>query len=207
MVAKRCSRVQRCVAVGIAVLVLSGSASIRAQESVRQRAYTPLVSAPAHTAEAGHADQPNTIITLGLGPPPNLLVPSSHHKLVRMMWEQSPSFRRQCERIARESMLTVRVHLFAESRAADATTRLVNRPGSGLEANVYLGQPTRVIELFAHELEHVIERLEGIDVGQVARRLPDQVWITGDGIYETRRAIHSGRTVASEVTNARKSRW
>ena len=53
---------------------------------------------------------------------------------------------------------------FAKHVTAAATTQLVHRRGSGLVADLYLAQLDRVVELLAHELEHIVERLEGIDV-------------------------------------------
>ena len=62
-----------------------------------------------------------------------------------------------------------------------ATTRLVHRRGSGIVADLYLAKLDRVVELLAHELEHIVERLEGIDVVQMTRRVPQLVWSTADG--------------------------
>ena len=44
-------------------------------------------------------------------PPPNLIVPSSHDKLVSEMWRRSATFRRQGRRIAEDTGLVVRVHM------------------------------------------------------------------------------------------------
>jgi len=120
------------------------------------------------------------------------------------MWEQSPTFRSQCQRIGRDRTLTVHVHPFRQTRTAAATTHLVQRRGSGLVADLYLSQLDRVVELLAHELEHIIERLDGVDISQLTRRVPRLVWATANGAYETRRAIQSGQTVASEVAMAKK---
>jgi hypothetical protein len=120
------------------------------------------------------------------------------------MWERSRTFRSQCQRIGRERALTVYVHPFPQTRTAGATTRLANRPGSGLVADLYLARLDRFVELLGHELEHIIERVEGIDVSQLTRRVPHLVWTTAAGSYETRRAIYSGQTVASEVALAPK---
>jgi hypothetical protein len=98
----------------------------------------------------------------------------------------------------------VYVHPFPQTRRADAITRLAHRPGSALVADLYLARLDRFVELLAHELEHVIERFEGIDVSQLTRRVPQLVWMTAAGMYETRRAIYSGQTVASEVALAPK---
>jgi hypothetical protein len=120
------------------------------------------------------------------------------------MWEQSPTFRRQCQRIGSDRTLTVQVHPSPQTPTFHATTRLVQRRGSGIVADLYLARLDRVVELLAHELEHIIERVEGIDVSQLTRRVPHLVWATANGTYETSRAIYSGQTVASEVAMAQK---
>ena len=204
MVGLRGSQVHQWVVAGVAVLVLSGDGQVRAQsqESAGRTGYAVLVSVPVHTGEPSDAEPDRTSATSG--PPPNLVVPASHQALVRAMWEQSPTFRRQCQRIGRDRTLTVHLHPFRQTPTAAATTRLVHRRGTGLVADLYLAQLDRVVELLAHELEHIVERLEGIDVGQMTRRVPQLVWSTADGRYETRRAIHSGQTVALEVAMAQK---
>jgi len=204
MVGRRGSRPHQWVGAGLAVLVLGGGEQVRAQlqESAGRNGYTALVTVPVHGGEPGGAEGDGIGPTLG--PPSNLVIPASHRELVRAMWGQSGTFRRQCQRIGRARTLTVNVHTFRQTRTADAITRLVHRPGSGLVADLYLAQLDRIVELLAHELEHIIERLEGIDVGQLSRRVPHLVWSTADGSYETRRAIHSGQTVASEVVMAQK---
>jgi hypothetical protein len=189
------------VMAGVSVLVLSGGEHIRAQsqESAGQRTgYTALVSVPVGESSDPEGDSPAS------GPPPNLVVPASHQKIVRAMWEQSSTFRSQCQRIGRERSLTVHVHLLPQTRQADATTRLTPRPGSGTVADLYLAKLDRFAELLAHELEHIIEHVDGIDLSQLTRRVPQLVWITAAGGYETRRAIHSGQIVASEVALASK---
>ncbi len=202
MVGLRGSQVHQWLVAGGAVLALSGGEQVRAQsqESAVRSGYAALVSL--YTGEPSDAEAGSTAATSG--PPPNLVVPASHQELVRAMWEQSATFRRQCQRIGRDRTLTVHVHPFGQTRTAAATTRLVHRRGSGLVADLYLAQLDRAVELLAHELEHIIERLEGIDVRQLTRRVPHLVWSTADGRYETRRAIYSGQTVASEVAMAQK---
>jgi hypothetical protein len=196
------SQQRRWVVAAVSVLVLSGGENIRAQsqESAGRPGYTALVSVPGPIGESADPQGDSR----ASGPPPNLVVPASHQKMVQTMWEQSPTFRSQCQRIGRERTLTVYVHPFPQTRRADAITRLAHRPGSALVADLYLARLDRFVELLAHELEHVIERFEGIDVSQLTRRVPQLVWVTAAGMYETRRAIYSGQTVASEVALARK---
>ena len=204
MVGLRGSELHPWVVAAVAVLVLSRAESTRAQshESPRRAGYTALVSVPAETGGSGDVDGDTPAATLG--PPPNLMVPPGHRNLVRRMWDQSATFRRQCQRIGAARTLTVHVHAVPRPPTSEARTRLVHRPGSGLVADLYLSQVDRAVELLAHELEHIIERVDGIDLHQMTRRVPDLVWTTSDGMYETRRAIHSGQTVASEVAMARK---
>lgn len=196
-------------AAAAAALTLAGSVVLHGQsEAVDRQAYYPALIVAAHGAPAtNEARQAERTVTSAAapGPPPNLVVPESHRNLLRNMWEKSPAFRSQCERIARDPRLTIRIHLFAsKARLANASTRLVTKPGAALIADVYLAQHSRAVELIAHEIEHIIEQLEGIDLIQIARRAPDAVWASADGEYETRRAIRSGLTVASEVMNARE---
>ncbi|MEP6918921.1 MAG: hypothetical protein ABJC89_24990, partial [Acidobacteriota bacterium] len=56
------------------------------------------------------------------------------------------------------------------------------------------------VELIAHEIEHVIEQLDGVDLEAHARG--GNVWKRDDGAFETQRAIVVGRRVAHEVTDA-----
>lgn len=202
MVGRRGSQAHQWVVAGVAALVVSGNEGIRAQphESARRTESTAPVSA--HMGEPRSAEEDRTAARLG--PPANLVVPASHQKIVRTMWEQSPTFRSQCERIGGGRTLTVHVRPFPQMRSTDAATHFVHRPGSGLIADVYLFRLDRFVELLAHELEHIIEQVEGIDLGQLARRAPHLAWSTANRMYETRRAIHSGQTVASEVAMAQK---
>ena len=50
----------------------------------------------------------------------------------------------------------------------------------------------------SHELEHLIEQLEGVELNDLARRRRG-AWGSADGMFETDRAIHPGRMVREEV--------
>ena len=133
-------------------------------------------------------------------PPPNLIVPPSHDKLVSEMWRRSATFRRQGRRIAEDTGLVVRVHVnpLVPGESARATTRVRRQVGS-LAADVSIRDTGYFVELLAHELEHVLEQLDRIDLPAAAQRPGRAVWDTGDGAFETIRAIHVGRQVAAEV--------
>jgi hypothetical protein len=133
-------------------------------------------------------------------PPPNLIVPPSHDKLVSEMWRRSATFRRQGGRIAGEYGLVVRVYMnpLLPGESVRAKTRVKRQPGL-LTADVYIRDTGRFIEMLAHELEHVLEQLDGLDLPAAARQAGRAVWDAGDGSFETIRAIHVGRQVAAEV--------
>jgi hypothetical protein len=59
-------------------------------------------------------------------------------------------------------------------------------------------QAERLAELIGHELEHVIEQLDGVDLAGTARRAPTTVWLSGRDSFETVRAIQTGQLVAGE---------
>jgi hypothetical protein len=74
---------------------------------------------------------------------------------------------------------------------------------SGLHAEVHIVgglQAERFAELISHELEHVIEQLDGVDLAGIARRAPATVWLSGRDSFETLRAIRTGQLVAAEFT-------
>lgn len=63
------------------------------------------------------------------------------------------------------------------------------------------GDPT---EWLAHEFEHLIEQLDGVEVRDLAARRQG-AWPSGDQMFETERAIRVGRQVAEEVRRAVRS--
>lgn len=54
-------------------------------------------------------------------------------------------------------------------------------------------------ELIAHEIEHIIEQLDGIDLGARATLPATGVRRCADGAFETMRAIRTGLAVAGEM--------
>ena len=68
-------------------------------------------------------------------------------------------------------------------------------------ATVDIVESTHNVELIAHELEHVIEQLDGVDLAAKLRRPNSGVYATGDSgnLFETTRAKRVGFQVAREV--------
>jgi hypothetical protein len=137
--------------------------------------------------------------------PPNLSVSVAYESTVELMRQRSPTFRRQCARIARATNLAV--VLSNESppipRAALAWTRIVRKPHGGLHATITISVSSRAVELIAHEMEHIIEQLDGIDLASKAKLGASGVRACACGeaeAYETSRAILMGMRVAAEVS-------
>jgi hypothetical protein len=131
--------------------------------------------------------------------PPNLKVAPIYRELVESMAAQSPTFQAQLLRIATAHGVTVRVEVVPHIIGARAMTRMV-RNIDGLDARI---QVTRfdLAELIAHEIEHVIEQIDGVDLAG-ANRLPDDgIYSVGPSgmVFETVRAASVGASVAREV--------
>jgi hypothetical protein len=131
--------------------------------------------------------------------PHNLVVPDMVRPLVTAMWRQSPTFRRQCARLADNPNVTVSIELASRTRHRRARSR-VDRHETGLHASVEieLRTPEMYVEYISHELEHVLEIVDGVDLPLLARRGLDGVF-SGADQYETARARSVGQMVAHEV--------
>ena len=142
-------------------------------------------------------------LATGADLPSNLVAPQVLERLMSRMWKQSRTFRRQCARINAEPGLLVRVLTAATvSQSGGRAATHIQRGATGLEAVVNIASraaPSDFIELIAHEFEHIIEQLDGLDLARLARLAPVTVWATGTQRFETERATHMGRLVAAEV--------
>ncbi len=135
--------------------------------------------------------------------PPNLLVAPLYRPLIDSMLRESPTFRRQCLRIAAEPALTVQLAIGRTPLASGmrAMTRFRRSDGGQISAVVDIGFHQNLEELIAHELEHVIEQLDGIDLAARAARPHTGVTTVGyrAGMFETVRARRMGLKVLSEL--------
>lgn len=127
--------------------------------------------------------------------PRSLVVPPVLLGLVVEMSARSESFRIQLRTLERMPDKSIVIGFGSTSQVQGdvARTQLLLRRGVLQRAEIWLRPVSRdTPEAIAHELEHVIEWLDGSGTrGPVARAL--------DGTIETVRAIRSGRKVASEL--------
>ena len=116
--------------------------------------------------------------------------------VVETMWRQSPAFRRQCQRLAAERTLVVTLVANLTQRPAfvRASTEVSRRDGALSSARVVILSPNDTVELIAHEIEHVVEQLDGVAHGN-----PSSTTSTHAAGYESARAAEVGRLVAREV--------
>ncbi len=138
--------------------------------------------------------------------PSNIVIAPSYRHLVAEMLRDSPTFRHQCSRLARASDLRIEIgpSLMSGMSPDEALTRIVRRPSGGMDADVELGALGDPVLLIAHEFEHILEQLDGVDLPVMATRNATGVHLVrGSEHFETDRAIAAGRRVAQEVGQAR----
>jgi hypothetical protein len=131
--------------------------------------------------------------------PGNLAAAPVFQSFLDSMWRSSPTFRRQCSRLVAAQGLRVALRLEELQRrpSFDARTVFVRQDGVLVAAHVFLSLSPAAPELIAHEVEHVLEQLDGVDLA--AHVGSGNVWKREDGAFETRRAAEVGRRVAREV--------
>ncbi len=131
--------------------------------------------------------------------PPSVQLEHGLEPLVGWALEHSPTLRQQCRTILAEPKLRASIRVRARVPGDEVRARAMFRgtPEGGTIAEIELGSSSSLVELLGHELEHLIERLDGVDLraleqeGQ-ARRLEN-------GAFETARAIAAGQRISGEV--------
>lgn len=132
--------------------------------------------------------------------PSNLHVAPMYRELVESMADHSPTFHGQLVRIATAPRVTVHVEIVQHIIGARAMTRMV-RQIDGLTARIEVARFDNVVELIAHELEHVIEQIEEVDLAAGAGLSDTGIYsvATNGLVFETVRARRVGIIVAQEV--------
>ncbi len=120
--------------------------------------------------------------------------------LVEALLQRSSGFRSQVRRIVEAD---VRIVLDVVSPAvlgvAQAKSIMIRERGTVRFVRVQLRAATDWTPLIPHELEHVLEAIEGIDVRKLAGRgRSGSAWSTGPDTYETVRAQQAGHRIAHE---------
>lgn len=109
----------------------------------------------------------------------------------------SDTFRAQCARIAADARVHVRLNVtttIVSIGRAQTTFRRYRNGALSAEVEVLFGENYR--ELLAHEFEHVIEQIDGVDLRDEVVR--GRAWEVAAGTFETRRAFDTGLRVLRE---------
>jgi hypothetical protein len=126
---------------------------------------------------------------------------------VRDMLARSATFRRQWNVVTgrRGVHLTVFLTDGVLVPACRARTTIKKYSSGLLLAVVVIPPKGDYPELLAHELEHVIEQIEGVDLAALARSGSTGVRERPDGAFETARAQNVGLVVAMELKMATRA--
>jgi hypothetical protein len=172
------------------LVLLFDAAVASAEDSVRQHRLRALEP---HSPSAGQAL------------PATISVPGDLQRHVDSMVALSATFRAQCRRLAQASSLRVviRVDPTLADRSYRAQTWFARTPSGDIFARVRVSLRLNPVEWIAHEFEHVIEQLDGVDLPALAAG-HNGAWRSTDKMFETMRAIDAGRAVAAEMQRARR---
>ena len=173
-----------------------------------------MVSAETVSSDGGASRAPATTQLLDMsspalfpaaeGFPSNIEAPPFIAGLMRRMWVASPTFRRQCLRIARARAGRVNIEVLKPTPSAEARalSTIEQNKGSWF-ANVRLFFDRDLVELIAHEFEHIIEQIDGVDLPRYSKQGLAGVSPGSGEHYETARAVAMGRRVAAEYATSR----
>jgi hypothetical protein len=164
-------------------------------ESVLARSSSTAVSAYVAAPDPSHEATPL---------PPNLIVTDIYRPLVEAMRMRSPTFRRQCVRIAAARHLLIEIKPVPPRGEGypQGFTEIRRYQHGRILAAVRIPSSVRVPELIAHELEHVLEQLDGVDLHAQASLPSSGVRLCrcpGGTTFETSRAVTMGLRVAREL--------
>jgi hypothetical protein len=153
-----------------------------------------------HAVSLGRSESAAPIPSRESPLPANLIVPDIVRPVATSMWRQSATFRRQCARLAEHPDVIVRLELAKVIQDTRGARSAVERLSGSLNAavEIELRKPELYVEHIAHELEHVLEQVDGIDLRRLARQGLNGV-VNRGGAFETARARAVGRVVAQEV--------
>ena len=127
--------------------------------------------------------------------PANIHASLLAHDVIRLI-QTSGTFRAQCVRIGTTPNLRVQLELVRTLGGPRAETTMTRYQAGALRADVRIAFGQDYRELIAHEFEHIIEQLDGVDLRAEAEH--GRAWVVDANVFETRRASEAGRRVRHE---------
>ena len=190
-------------AVFLSLLIMSGvcPSQVRAETPDKTRAHsqtspTALVATEGSAATTMLAYSGDVLTDL----PPNLRVPRDLKPMLAQALKRSPTFQRQMQTLLHTQRVRMSVAYggLRGMRMFQAHSTVTHHEFGALIVDTTLFAPADMVELVAHEIEHVCEQIEGVDLKALATRHDSGVYDIG-GHYETRRAIVAGHRVGREI--------
>ena len=134
--------------------------------------------------------------------PANVFLLHDIEEPLQRIYESAPSFRAQCARIAAAKGLRVTVRIDPRMPSQCRAFTLVRRSGTQIFADVHLRPSSNHAEMLAHEFEHILEQIEGLNLRTLSRVKGSGVREVEYAVFETERAQSAGEAIAEEVGRA-----
>ena len=135
--------------------------------------------------------------------PANIHVGDDMEEFLTTMLARSRTLREQCARIEAAPRTQISIDIIGHRLGGLTRARATARRYDSGDLNVLIELPSVSIgdfaELLAHELEHVIEMIDKIDLSEMVRQRSGGVTQNREGMFETERAQAAGRAAAAEV--------
>ena len=150
--------------------------------------------AMAQSAASGSAPACSTI-------PANMTVDRALRPMVLTAISHAETVQRQCAVIAaaHHVRVAIRLHPGRLPGGTRARATITHYEYGAIWAEIVLPVTARQIEMLAHELEHVIEQIDGTKLHELAGKSRSGVSRFADGAFETVRAERAGRAAVREV--------
>lgn len=131
--------------------------------------------------------------------PANIEVSRPLRGAIERALHRSETLRRQCAIIGRSASVRVVIVAVRALVGCRARATIRRHEFGALHAAIEIPVPGDYAELLAHELEHVIEQMEGLNLPALARRGAPGIQEVAIGAFETQRARETGRAAAREM--------
>jgi len=119
--------------------------------------------------------------------------------------QRSGTFRAQCERLAQTPGVRVKIDITCVLDSGRAQTAIHRFPSGAIRADVVVLFGENYRELLAHEFEHIIEQIEGVDLRHEVAE--GRAWQLSGGAFETERAQAIGLQVLHEAEPQDGQQW
>src|SRR5262245_48540401 len=119
--------------------------------------------------------------------PHNMVLSPEIRTSIEEMLANSPTFRTQFQRIAQSPsvVLTARLDPSIGGRSFKARSHIRRYDSGLLLVKIEIGPGAHQPVWIAHEFEHIVEQLEGLDLLSLARHQAPGVWFSGIDTVET----------------------